>query len=437
MGNSPRRWLETGRASLSRQGFSRNVTSTFATNILLLPLTLAASAFIARWLGPEGKGQITLALLTPNLLGLILGAGLAVANGYFAGSKRIPVADLARNSVGVALAAALVGGLLTWIGLSTGLAVRLLPDLPPEMILLSLALLPISLLIGYFTAILQGLQRIQRINLLSLAQGVAAFGLVTLLVPVLDLGLAGGIVAYIGAGLVGLLLAARSVGQEGGRFQPRLDRAVLAQTLPFGLRGQVGNLLQFFNYRLDTFIVSFYLGASGVGIYSVAVALAELLWHLPNAASFVIFPKASSTSGQELNSFTPRVFRLVLGVTALGAVAIALAGRPLIVLIFSDAFAASYPPLLALLPGVVLLGGGKVLTSEIAGRGYPEYNSINAGLGLALTVILDLVLIPRYGVMGAAVASSVAYSAIFLLAVYFYLRISRRVPPSDIRIVLP
>jgi Na+-driven multidrug efflux pump len=70
-----------------------------------------------------------------------------------------------------------------------------------------------------------------------------------------------------------------------------------------------------------------------------------------------------------------------------------------------------------------------VLTNEIAGRGYPQYNSINSGLGLVLTVILDLLLIPGYGVLGAAIASSVAYTAIFSVAVGFYLFVSRRKTP--------
>jgi O-antigen/teichoic acid export membrane protein len=82
--------------------------------------------------------------------------------------------------------------------------------------------------------------------------------------------------------------------------------------------------------------------------------------------------------------------------------------------------------MLALLPGVVLLGGGKVLTNEIAGRGYPHYNSINAGLALILTIALDLILIPRYGVLGASLASSVAYTLIFLTAIAFYLIVSRK-----------
>ena len=71
----------------------------------------------------------------------------------------------------------------------------------------------------------------------------------------------------------------------------------------------MGNVLQFFNYRLDLFLVNYFLGPSGVGIYTVAVSMGEMLWYLPNAVSFVIFPKAANTSKEAMNRFTPRVSR--------------------------------------------------------------------------------------------------------------------------------
>ena len=195
--------------------------------------------------------------------------------------------------------------------------------------------------------------------------------------------------------------------------------------LSFGLKGHIGNMLQFFNYRLDIFILNGFLGPANVGIYTVSVRLAELLWYLPDAVGFVIFPKAASSRPEDMNAFTPRVFHITLGLTALGALGLALFGRPAINLVFSSVFIGAYVPMLVLLPGVVLLGGAKVLTNEIAGRGYPHYNSLNSGLALILTVILDLVLIPRYGLLGAALASSIAYAAIFLTAIGFYLTVSR------------
>ncbi len=226
--------------------------------------------------------------------------------------------------------------------------------------------------------------------------------------------------------------------REGATFTPLWDLSVMRPTFSFGLRGHIGNMLQFFNYRLDVFIVNYFLGPASVGIYIVSVRVAELLWYLPNAVGFVIFPKAAATRPEALNAFTPRVFRITLGLTALGALGLAVIGKPLIQVIFSSAFISAYVPMLVLLPGVVLLGGAKVLTNEIAGRGYPHYNSVNSGLALVLTVVLDLILIPRHGIVGAAVASSVAYAVIFFTAIGFYLTVSRRAnEPTPVQVTIP
>ena len=102
-----------------------------------------------------------------------------------------------------------------------------------------------------------------------------------------------------------------------------------------------------------------------------------------------------------MNRFTPRVFWIILAISIAGAIGLALFGKLAIAIIFSNAFLDAYLPLLVLLPGVVLLGGGKVLTNDIAGRGYPHYNSIISGVSLVVTIILDLVFIPTMGVVGA------------------------------------
>jgi len=125
--------------------------------------------------------------------------------------------------------------------------------------------------------------------------------------------------------------------------------------------------------------------------------------------------------------FASRVFLITLGVTTFGAIGLVVVGKPLIRLVYSLAFVDAYTPMLVLLPGVILLGGAKILTNELAGWGYPHYNSINAGGAFIVTVILNLTLIPRYGILGAALASSISYAAIFFMAVGFYLTVTRSV----------
>jgi O-antigen/teichoic acid export membrane protein len=230
-----------------------------------------------------------------------------------------------------------------------------------------------------------------------------------------------------------VIVSAVLVLREGGTLLPAWSRPVMRSTLAFGLRGYVGNVMQFFNYRLDMLLVNGFIGAAGVGIYGTSVRLAELLWNLPNAVGFVIFPKAASTSAKQMNRFTPRVFRITMMLTTIGAVGLALVGQYLIVLVYGPEFASAYVPMLALLPGVVLLGGAKVLTNEIAGRGFPHYNSITAAISLVLTIVLDLLLIPPYGVLGASIASSISYAVIFVAALIFYRIVSRRTARASAR----
>jgi O-antigen/teichoic acid export membrane protein len=355
-----------------------------------------------------------------------LGGGLGIANVYYAGLDRLSVRELSRNSVAYALVGSAVGAGIVATLAGTELLDALLPGVPRGIALLAMAMLPSGLLQSSLLAILQGRRRIGTANAISVAQGACTLLLIGLLVAGVRLGLLGGVLAYLGGSLLAVLLAARFLRKAGARFTPAFDRPVIAQTLHFGLRGYAANVLQFFSYRLDVFLVNFYLGPAAVGIYGASVAVAELIWHLPHAVGFVIFPKAASTPAEDMNRFTPRVFAISLAISALAGGALALVGRWLISLVYGAAFLAAYRPLLLLLPGVILLGGGKVLTNEIAGRGYPHYNSIASAAGLIITIALDVLLIPRLGIDGAALASTAAYTATFILAGLFYRRVSRR-----------
>ncbi len=406
--------------------FTRNVTSTFGTQLLALLLATLNAAVIARILGPSGKGILALTVLVPNVFALFLSGGISVANVYYTGQKRFDLPTLSANATAFTVMATALGAVIAALLYASGLMAKLLPGVPLNLLALSMLGLPFSLLNNYFVSLLQGRQLITRINLVSLLQRASTVALSLLLVAVLGWGLTGAVLAVLASSVVSVAVLGAMLRRLGARFWPRWNRLVIKTTLKFGLRGYVANVLQFFNYRLDLFLVNYFLGPSSTGIYTVAVAMAEMLWYLPNAVGFVIFPKAANTSAEAMNRFTPRVFRLTLAVTAAGALALAIIGKPFIEIVYSPAFASAYGPMLALLPGVVLLGGGKVLTNEIAGRGFPQYNSIASGASLVLTVGLDLLLIPRLGVLGAAIASSIAYVAIFILALVFYRSVVNR-----------
>jgi O-antigen/teichoic acid export membrane protein len=415
-------------------GFGGQVLSTVVAQGALLALSVASSAVLARWLGPAGKGVLALALLIPGMLALFLNCGVGVANVYFAGSRRLELSALAGNSLAFAGLGTAFGAAIFALLVLTGCMGRAVPGVHPYLMVVAMSSLPFVLLGDYYAALLQGLQHIVVVNVVKLGRGAAALALTLLCVVVLGWGAYGAALGALAAAVAGTAWMAVLLHRRDSNLWPRWQGPVVRSTLSFGLRGHVGNVLQFFNYRADMFIVNYFLGPAGVGIYSVSVAIAELLWQLPNAVGFVIFPRAAAARPAVMNAFTPRVLRITLGLTAAGAVGLALIGRPVIEALYSGSFAAAYSPMVALLPGVVLLGGAKVLTNDIAGRGYPHLNSANAAIALALTLTLDLLLIPRHGVLGAAVASSIAYGTIFLTAIGFYAYVSRRAGASVERV---
>jgi O-antigen/teichoic acid export membrane protein len=389
-------------------------------------LSVVSAVLVARLLGPDGKGVVALAMMVPSLLATFLAGGIASANVYMVGSGRLSVREVSGASISFALLASLAGAMVVSVLSMTGWLRSMVPSVPPHLQMLAMTILPLYLFDGCFTAILVGLQRITTVNVLGVVTaGLNLLGAV-LFIVVCGWGTSGAVGAFLASSLVSLMVKGLLLWRIGAQFRPSCNLRAMRLIVTFGVKGQAGNILQFFNYRLDTFVLNYFRGPGAVGIYGVAVAVAELLWQLPNAVSFVIFPKAAASQSRYLNAFTPKVLKATLALTATGALALALGGRALIKGLYSSAFAAAYAPLLGLLPGVVLLGAARILASEMAGRGFPHYNSAVSGAVLAITILLDFLLIPRWGALGAAGASSVAYTASFLLSLVLHRILARK-----------
>jgi O-antigen/teichoic acid export membrane protein len=183
------------------------------------------------------------------------------------------------------------------------------------------------------------------------------------------------------------------------------------ELLQYGLPFYPGSLTQFFGYRADVYLVALLLAdpSAPLGYYSMAVSMAELVFFFPNAVATFLFPHVASSSREDSNRQVPVVSRVTLLLTAavgLALVPVASVAIPLLV----PAFGPSLPALYILLPGVVAISVGKVLGGFVSGLGRTGVTSIVSILTFAVNVILNIVLIPRYGILGASAASLVSYT---------------------------
>ncbi len=167
----------------------------------------------------------------------------------------------------------------------------------------------------------------------------------------------------------------------------------------------------------------------------MASAAAELLIIVPEAVTTPLMKKLLQ-QGEGIDELTPLALRLT-GTAMLGAcLGMAVLGEWLIVLLFGEAYRPAYPALLALLPGIFSLCYASILHLDLVGKGRPGTLSWMAGFAAALNLAMNAVLIPQMGIVGAAIASSTAYSVLTLSMLVLYTRLSR-VPVGKTLLILP
>jgi O-antigen/teichoic acid export membrane protein len=150
----------------------------------------------------------------------------------------------------------------------------------------------------------------------------------------------------------------------------------LKKSLSYGLKGQPGQIIQFFNYRLDLILLALFWTNREVGIYATAVFLAEMIWYIPAAVSTVLLPAVSSADSEaRARDISLKAIRHTVFLSLAAAIVLALSAQWLITTLYGPSFAPSVRALQVLLFGVVMLAPAKLIVSHLAGVGKSQYVS--------------------------------------------------------------
>jgi len=425
-----------------RLGLLGNINLVFMTYVASAGLAFVVSVLVARALGAEGRGIYSLFLLSVSLAQAVLSLGVGVSAIYYIGKKTYTLRQIVSNSQFVVLASAAVSGLLVLLATPI-IGGRLLDrDVPYWVFAFAV---PLFLNFNVLTAVLQGGSRFLAMNLVILAQPLVMLAVMSTGMAVGDLDTGAVLVLWSLATLVAVLLGLRLVGLEHIHLPTVVvpDWRALRDQVRFGVQGQIGNVTQLLNYRLDSFIVLLFVSTAGVGYYAVANGMTQAVWFIANAVAVVLLPRLTRAREEDAARLTPLVCRNTLLVSAVGAVALGAVSPVLVEALFGGEFSPAVAPLLWLLPGTVALSGSKILASYIFSQGKPLINSYVTLASLAVTLAADFILIPPFGVEGAAVASSLAYSTHLALSLIMYRRLSGQgigdallVRASDVRLYL-
>ncbi len=385
-------------------------------------LRFLTGVLIARALGPEGKGVLHLIVTTVTIVMWLGNFGIGPASIYFIGQDRERLPALVGNLL---VLTASVGGLvmvIAWLLFQYSQA-DVVTQLPPWMWFVIALLIPLRILQSLLMQILSAVLRIKEINFVEILSTLVRLVSTVLFIVVWDGGIRGAFLAYALGDLVLVGGFCWMVWRHCGR-PGRPDLALFGASLRFGLNSYLANLMRHLNLRLDTVLVASLAvkGMHATGVYSVATNLAELLVFIPESIRLSLFPMVAASLESDANRLTQAACRHTMFLTSICALGLAAVGPFLIRYLYGGAFGDAILPLIILLPGIVMLSQAHVFYGYFMGQGRPGVTTITTLLSLLATIGLDLVLIPRYGVVGAAIASTCAYAVEFLASLVFFIR---------------
>lgn len=418
----------------SRPGFISSILTIAGGQLGCIALAALTELCFARMLGPAPRGLISLCMMS-IAFGCMVGS---------LGSEATVVVWISRfrenhsawfPAVVLWVVTGCVLAVFAWAVLYWKFHPSFLKGLTPRLALLVVPAIPAWVLFSVLMAMLVGEERFRLRSVIALINRLASLLSFLICLPLFGRKAETAIVGNLAGLIVGAGLAWASLRHFfRGAWRIQGAQQQLIPTVVFGIRGQAGALASFFSYRLDVFVVNYFLDASQVGLYALGVIVSETLWQLPAIVALALFPRTARTVGAGAEEFTCLILRQVSLMTTVAALVVAAASPFAIPLIFGARFAPSVPVIWWILPGTVALSLGKVISADLTARGLNIHLPISALIGLVLTLILDFVLIPRMGIQGAALASSVAYLG---AAMYLFVVIRRALKVSWRSLLVP
>ena len=407
--------------------FFGHVNIVLATYAIEGALAFAQSALVAQALGAEGRGVYAIFVLSAGFAQLVFGLGIGSAAIYYINRREMALRDVVAAAHVVTIASLVLTAVLVAIVAPLMSSAAIGDGVPVWLFIFAV---PVLLYSALLRLILQGLSRFVDMGIATVLQLAVTLTLIAIWMatgnPTAELIIGFWIAGQACSATFSLLrIGLRNV-DVAQIVRPRIDTIV--RLACFGVQGESGNALQLLNYRLDQYIVRAFVGLAGVGIYAVGVSMSEGVFLLANAVAIVLVPRLTSADPEEARRIAPVACRNTMLIAAGGAAVLAVVAAPVIPRVFGGGFDDSVQALWWLLPGTVALTGSKVLTSYIFSQGRPLVNTMITASSLVVTFVALFLLVPAFGVNGAAGASSLAYIAHFVAALYAYGRISGNRP---------
>jgi len=399
--------------------FAFDIGITFIASIISMLFGFVITVLLGRYLGADDLGLYRMVSTIYGIAMLFAAVGIpATIIKYVAEYEgdKTKINSLISSGVITSLLFGIVFSLLFY--LSSGIFEEIfgMPGLAVLLKMLS-PVFPFALVGGVLLGMLNGLRVMRKYGMAKVIQSVLML-LVSVLLLYFGFGVAGAVIGIVFASAgwcLYLLLITRNY----------FDITLVGYTdntkmmLVFGAQIFAGSAINMVNYQADTILIGYFLTATDVGYYGVAVVLSRFFWLIPGAVQAITYPATSEYWSKNNHSVLQVMIDKSMKYTACVLFPVGLGvyffANEIITLVFGDAFIHAVFPLQILIMGTVVFGVVMAIGGSATGMGRPDIGLKIVAISATINIALNLLFIPIYGISGAAVATGVSLFVASLL----------------------
>ena len=377
---------------------------------------------MARYLGPDGLGLFSMAFMIIGIVEIIAGFGIGEALvKYVAEYRECERVSSLTSSAFITIS---VFGIITSVALffSSNLFADIF-DMPYLSILLKIYAIafPFSLIYGIILGFLRGLRKMKYFAFLRILDASLALAFILAFLAAgfwVEGAMLGILFEIIVIFVVGMLIMKKFM-----RFSLSDYQGNTKMLASFGSRIIGANIVGQIYYNIDTLMIGYFLTSTEVGYYAVAISLSRFFWLVPRAIATVAYPAISeywaNGNRQAVNKLVDKSTKYSACILIFAGMSIVFFAKDIITFLFTPEFLPAVLPLAILITGTVTSG---ILRS--VGEIFASVGKVNLVLKISIIgavgdIILNMILIPIYGIIGAATATAASQVLNVGITIYF------------------
>ena len=293
-----------------------------------------------------------------------------------------------------------------------------------SLIYLMFAYIPLCLMNMNYKYLFLAKEDVKGYNAMILISPIVTSLLGIFLLLVFEIGVLALVISTLAGGIAGILYGLFRILQT-DKIICHLNIKMIREFFKFSWKLYISGLVGHFQLYVSGILVAIYLLPSSVTFFRMGQQKALILSMVAAALGAFLYPLVAKDSDGRAGEVTAKACRICFLVISLLAIVGALLIKPAVSILYGVDYLPQVLPFLIMLPGVIFYSSASILTSYFMGKGRTEIILKLSLIPLLLQVILCKLLIPVYGILGAAFAAAFSYFLIGMVNIFVFVYISK------------